>query len=66
MVDLEMVKELILKINGEKFKTKVPGIHQWSNDGPFSKQIDFTESELPPPTVVGRGFLLRRPRLLPA
>lgn len=43
MVDLEMVKELMLKINGEKFRTPVPGIHQWSNDGPFSKQIDFTE-----------------------
>lgn len=27
----------------EKFKIKVPGIHQWSNEGPFSKQIDFTE-----------------------
>lgn len=43
MVDLEMAKELMLEVNGEKFKTKVPGIHQWSNDGPFSKQIDFTE-----------------------
>lgn len=29
--------------NYEKIKVKVPGIHQWSNEGPFSKQIDFTE-----------------------
>lgn len=43
MVDLEIAKELMLKINGEKFKTKVPGIRQWSNDGPFSRQIEFTE-----------------------
>lgn len=27
----------------DKFKMPIPGIHQWSNDGPFSKQIDFTE-----------------------
>lgn len=44
MSKLENIKETILSVNGgEKFKTNVPGIHQWSNEGPFSKQIDFTD-----------------------